>query len=139
MGTAEKLSGECLCGQTHITAEAQNSFFHACHCDICRTWGGGPMLAFEAGNSVSLSGGDAIGIYSSSDWAERGFCKSCGTHLFYRLKESRHYYLPLGLFKDTQNLTFHAQSFIDKKHPGYSFAETTENMTSEAFFAKFGV
>ena len=25
----------------------------------------------------------------SSAWAERGFCKNCGSHLFYRLKENK--------------------------------------------------
>lgn len=96
------------------------------------------MMAFGAGGSAILQGEDAISVYSSSAWAERGFCKHCGTHLFYRLKEPRHYFLPLGLFEGTESMTFHAQSFIDKKHPGYSFAEATDNLTSEEFFAKFG-
>lgn len=138
MSATKKLSGQCLCDRVRITAEAQDGTFHACHCNTCRNWGGGPMLAFAAGNTVSLQGEEEIGVYNSSAWAERGFCKTCGTHLFYRLKENLHYYLPLGLFKDTEHMTFHAQSFIDKKHPGYSFAETTDNMTSEEFFAKFG-
>lgn len=94
-------------------------------------------MAFEAGASVALRGEDNIGVYNSSEWAERGFCKSCGTHLFYRLKENQHYYLPLGLFKGTENLTFHSQSFIDKKHPSYSFAEKTDTLTAEEFYAKF--
>ncbi|MDP2206356.1 MAG: GFA family protein [Alphaproteobacteria bacterium] len=132
-----QLSGQCLCGKVTLSAEAQGGVFHACHCDICRTWGGGPMMAFEAGANVTLQGDDNIGVYNSSEWAERGFCKTCGTHLFYRLKENRHYYLPLGLFKGTESLTFHGQSFIDKKHPGYSFAEETDDLTSEEFYAKF--
>jgi hypothetical protein len=133
-----RVSGQCLCGKVAVSAEAQDEFFHACHCDICRRWGGGPMMAFGAGGNVTLQGEDAISVYNSSAWAERGFCKTCGTHLFYRLKENRHYYLPLGFFNDVGNLTFHSQSFIDKKHPGYSFAEATDNLTSEEFFAKFG-
>lgn len=94
-------------------------------------------MAFEAGDSLKLHGEDNVTVYSSSDWAERGFCKHCGTHLFYRLKETGHTYPPLGLFADTEGMTFHAQSFIDKKHPGYSFCEATENLTAEEFYAKF--
>lgn len=131
------LSGQCLCGQVAVTAEAKTGTFHACHCDICRIWGGGPALAFEAGDSLKLRGEDNVTVYSSSDWAERGFCKTCGTHLFYRLKETGHTYPPLGLFAGTEGMTFHAQSFIDKKHPGYSFCEATENLTAEEFYAQF--
>lgn len=131
------LSGSCLCGKVGLRAENKTGLFHACHCDICRSWGGGPMLAFDADNSVAFQGEQEITVYSSSDWAERGFCKNCGTHLFFRLKEPRHYFLPLGLFEGTENMTFHAQSFIDKKHPAYSFAQQTHDQTAEEFYAQY--
>ncbi len=137
MAAALTLSGTCLCGKVGLSAENKTGLFHACHCDICRTWGGGPMLAFDADNSVTFQGEQDITVYSSSDWAERGFCKHCGTHLFYRLKEPRHYFLPLGLFEGTESMTFHAQSFIDKKHPGYSFAQQTHDQTAEEFYAQY--
>ncbi|MDY0009506.1 MAG: GFA family protein [Bdellovibrionales bacterium] len=134
---AHMLSGQCLCGKVSVTAEAKTGTFHACHCDICRVWGGGPALAFQADDTLRITGEDNVTVYSSSDWAERGFCKTCGTHLFYRLKENGHCYPPLGLFNGTHGMTLHAQSFIDKKHPGYSFAEQTENLTAAEFYAQF--
>lgn len=137
MTTAQTLSGTCLCCKITVQAENKTGLFHACHCDICRRWGGGPMMAFDAENSVTIHGDAHVTIFNSSEWAERGFCKNCGTHLFYRLKEPRHYFLPLGLFAGAENMTFHAQSFIDKKHPGYSFAQQTHDQTAEEFFAQF--
>ncbi|WP_282100132.1 GFA family protein [Thauera aromatica] len=32
--------------------------------------------------------------------ADRGFCRKCGSHLFYRLKKGPHYVLAVGLFDD---------------------------------------
>jgi hypothetical protein len=85
-----------------------------------------------------FKGQDAIGVYSSSDWAERGFCKHCGSPLFYRLKHDGAYYLPVGLFDDTEDLTLVDEIFIDRKPSLYSFAEKTNKMTGAEFMAMFG-
>ena len=95
------------------------------------------MLATECGADVSFEGADAIGTYASSDWAERGFCKQCGTHLFYRLKEGGHYAIPLGLFDDDAEWWFAEQIFIDRKPAYYSFAENTRNLTGAEVFAQY--
>ncbi|WP_339900516.1 GFA family protein [Paraglaciecola polaris] len=56
----------------------------ACHCASCRKWSGGPLLAIDCGTDVSISPTDNITVYDSSQWAQRGFCRHCGTDLFYR-------------------------------------------------------
>jgi len=63
----------------------------ACYCGMCRRWGGGPLLAVDCGTSVRLTGEEHVGVFASSKWAERGFCKQCGSHLFYRLKQNGQY------------------------------------------------
>ena len=40
----------------------------------------------DCGTDVIFEDESAIGVFESSEWAERGFCKSCGTALFYRLR-----------------------------------------------------
>ena len=40
------------------------------------------MLAVHCGPQVEFKGADNIAVYASSDWAERAFCKQCGTHLY---------------------------------------------------------
>ncbi|MEQ9448085.1 MAG: GFA family protein, partial [Rhodospirillaceae bacterium] len=74
--------------------------FGACHCGTCRKWGGGPLLAVDCGEHVTIDGEENVSIYQSSDWAERGFCGKCGTHLFYRLTQQPFYVIPVGLFGD---------------------------------------
>ncbi|GEM_PF-4418387 len=77
--------GNCLCGAIRITAININNNVGACYCGMCRKWGGGPLMAVNCGTNVSFEGEDNISVFNSSDWAERGFCKKCGSHLFYRL------------------------------------------------------
>lgn len=111
--------------------------FDSCNCGMCRKWSGGPILTVDGGTEVRFTGQDFISIYESSEWAERGFCKRCGTNLFCRLKESGFHNLPLGLLEKTQHFKFHQQIFIDMKPENYSFPNKTELMTQAEVFAKY--
>ena len=129
--------GSCLCGSIRIHVAKRAAHVGACHCGMCRKWGGGPLLAIDCGTEVSFEGEENISVYDSSDWAERGFCKQCGSHLFYRLKETRQYFVPAGLLDGSDDLVFDHQVFIDRKPPYYSFANQTQDMTEAEVFEKF--
>lgn len=94
-------------------------------------------MELNCGSDVTISGNENIQIFDSSEWAERGFCKNCGTHLFYRLKGTQEHMVPVGLFDDSLNVKFYNQVFIDEKPSYYSFADDTEKLTGEELFAKF--
>ena len=138
MSDTQTLSGQCLCGGVKITAKAASSNVGACHCDMCRRWGGGPLMAIDCGTDVSLDGEENISVFESSAWAERGFCKSCGSHLFYRLKHNGQYFMPAGLFADNA-LQFDHQVFIDEKPAYYDFSNQTENLTGAQVAEMFGI
>lgn len=129
--------GACLCGTVRFTAASTDNHVGACHCGMCRKWGGGPLLAVDCGNDVKFDGEESIGVYASSDWAERGFCARCGSHLFYRLKDSGQYMIPIGLFDEIGTPVFDRQVFIDSKPGWYDFANQTENMTGAEVFALY--
>ena len=129
--------GSCLCGAVHVTAKAVDPKVGTCHCKMCRTWTGGPFFAANCGAEVMFEGQKQIAIFSSSDWAERGFCRTCGTHLFYRLKEGQQHFMPVGLFADSEDFIFDHQVFIDEKPGFYCFANETNNMTGAELFAQF--
>ena len=129
--------GSCLCGKVHITVSHTNNSVGACHCGMCRKWVGGPFMTIDCGDSVKFEGEDNISTYASSDWAERGFCNQCGSHLFYRLKENKQHFIPAGLFDENEDLVFDHQVFIDNKPAYYNFANQTHNMTEAEVFAAF--
>ncbi|KYC39761.1 aldehyde-activating protein [Scytonema hofmannii PCC 7110] len=129
--------GSCLCGAVRIAIKTIKNSVDACHCNMCRKWGGGPLLAIECGSDVQFDGTDSISIFSSSDWAERGFCSKCGSHLFYRLKKSGQYAIPVGLLDDSEQWVFNQQIFIDEKPPFYAFVNETKNLTGTEVFAQY--
>jgi hypothetical protein len=129
--------GHCLCGAVKFTVKAMNNSVDACHCGMCRRWGGGPLMSISCGKDVTFKGEENITVYDSSDWAERGFCKLCGSHLFYRLKDAADHQLSAGLFESQKNFHFDLQVFTDRKPAFYNFANITKEMTEAEVIEKF--
>ena len=137
MTNENKQNGSCVCGAVNISIKPENNNVGACHCNMCRKWGGGPLFVFENAGHVQLEGEDNITVYNSSEWAERGFCKKCGSHLFYRLKKEQKYFIPVGLIDDQAHWIFASQVFIDEKPAWYSFGNKTHNLTGAELFAQY--
>ena len=129
--------GNCLCGAVRITAKNTGISIGACHCKMCRRWGGGPFMEIDCGTEVTFAGDENVRVFTSSDWAERGFCRQCGTHLFYRLKATGDYSVPIGLFEDDEQLEFRHQVFVDERPSYYEFSNSTRDMTGAELIAKF--
>ena len=129
--------GYCLCGAVKITVKNMKNSVEACHCGMCRRWGGGPLMCVECGTDVIFEGEEYISVYNSSDWAERGFCKKCGSHLFYRLKDTNEHQVPVGLFDNQKSFHFDLQVFTDRRPAFYSFANETREMTEAQVIEKF--
>ncbi len=130
-------TGSCLCGAVSFTAHKMSNKVAACHCNSCRKWGGSAFMEVNCGPDVEFEGADKLSVYSSSDWAERGFCSVCGSHMFYRLKESQEHMMLVGLFDDDSELVFQRQVFIEAKPHYYQFSNDTEDLTGEELFAQF--
>ena len=44
-------TGKCLCGAVRFEADNVETRIHSCHCGMCRSWSGGPLLAAGVGSS----------------------------------------------------------------------------------------
>ncbi len=124
------MKGKCLCGSVTIVAPSRRQV-GGCHCDACRRWGGGPAFAIECGSDVEIHGREHVESYRSSDWAERGFCRRCGTHLYYRYLPRSTYAIPAGIFGDVEGLELSHQLFIDRKPPYYALANETATLSHD--------
>lgn len=131
------LKGKCLCGSVEVEATPEEERVAACHCNMCRKWAAGPFVSLGCGSDVKLTG-EGLGIYRSSDWAERVFCNKCGTSIAWRLHDGGDYQLSANLFEETGDYPMKLQVFIDEKPANYSFAEQTKTMTGAEIFAMFG-
>lgn len=137
-----KRTGSCLCGAVRLEIDNAGSEAGACHCGMCRKFSGGVYIGFKApAGTVTIEGEENIGIYSSSPWAERAFCKTCGSSLFYRvsaegpMKGDMH--VGLGVLDDVSGIEMTGEIFIDRKPEGYAFAGETHKMTEAEVMALF--
>jgi hypothetical protein len=134
---AKTLSGGCLCGAVRFTAAPHRHKLGACHCGMCRRWSAGPFLALEVGATLKIEDTTHLGVYRSSDWAERCFCSRCGTVLFYRLVGKNYDVVSSEAFDDRRDFSFVSQIFVDEKPAYYDFANETKMQTGAEVFAEF--
>ena len=94
-GPAKKLTGKCMCGAVAFEFRADREDVTACHCGQCRSWSGhywaSLNVPFES--LKVIKGDDALGWFKSSNYARRGFCKECGSALFWhadKLDDHKH-------------------------------------------------
>lgn len=80
-----KLHGKCMCGAVGFSFDADRHDVTACHCGQCRKWSGHVWASINAPfDSLKIeSGQDRLGWFRSSGYARRGFCKACGSALFW--------------------------------------------------------
>ncbi len=130
-------TGRCLCGAVSFTADI-GSRIGACHCGQCRRWASGPYFAVAAKN-LRFEGEEGLGRYRSSDWAERGFCRKCGSSLFYRMIKEDRYMMAVGAFDDPSGFELARQVFIDDKPGYYDLTPLTKTSTGDDFFTRYPV
>lgn len=133
-----ELQGHCLCGEVRVTIPELSEEITVCHCHMCQKFFGGPFLSLAGvlPQDVEINGEEQIQRYLSSEWAERGFCKQCGSSLFYHSLADDEYYFPAGLFAEIDQAKLTTEIFYDQKPAFFHFKEPTEKLTEEAFLQK---
>jgi hypothetical protein len=91
-------------------------------------------MAIRCESGIQIQGKDDVGVYDSSDWAERAFCKKCGSNLYYHIKGTDEYQISLGVFGNSIAPRLTLQVFIDDKPDNYEFANKTKNLTGQQIY-----
>jgi hypothetical protein len=132
---SRQLDGRCLCGSIRFRVGPERAM-HACHCRQCRQFSGGVFMVVDCGTSMQVeSGHEFLTFFSSSDWAERGFCNRCGASLFWRGKPSGKVYASIQAFEDPAQFVFSDEIYVDSKPSNYHFANETVRKTEAEFLA----
>ncbi len=86
MGAAERrYAGSCLCGAVVYEIDGPLRPVVGCHCEQCRKTSGHHVAATQGyWNRLRFVRDAGLAWYRSSDTAARGFCKTCGSSLFWR-------------------------------------------------------
>ncbi len=80
-----KHTGSCLCGKVVYEVNGPLRDVVGCHCTQCRKTTGHFLAATAASlPDFRLVRDEGLAWYRSSDTAKRGFCRECGSTLFWQ-------------------------------------------------------
>lgn len=85
MENTEKVStGGCLCGAVRYEVKGPLRDVVNCHCSFCQKQHGGFGAHTKARKvNIKITKTDGLGWHQTSDVARRGFCRECGSGLFW--------------------------------------------------------
>jgi hypothetical protein len=128
------LSGGCQCGAVRFRAAALRSNPHVCYCRMCQKATGNLFAALVGVKHEHLSWTrDTPATFRSSEHVERGFCRDCGTSLFYHWVGGKHVSMSIGAFDEPHRIPILSQTGLEAKHPSLMhLSEVKEAGTTES-------
>jgi len=98
-------SGGCLCGSVRYEAGEPLGPVLYCHCSQCRRQTGHFMASTSVGlDRFALTRAEGLAWYEASDIARRGFCRLCGSTLFWQGHGRTYISIAAGTLDDSTGL-----------------------------------
>ncbi|AZO62663.1 MAG: GFA family protein [Mesorhizobium sp.] len=117
----ENHTGSCLCGAVRFTTRGALRGVVYCHCSQCRKQTGHFVAATSSRDAdIDIEGADALAWYGASDIAKRGFCRSCGSVLFWKHNELDTISIMAGSFDKPTGLSAESHIFVSDKGDYYA-------------------
>lgn len=109
----ETLDGRCLCGAITFRIHAPFRPIIACHCRQCARWTGHAVYATAVAPSwfELKTGEQELSWFRASDTAARGFCKACGSSLFWKPDSGEHISILAGSLDPPTGLSVSSHIF----------------------------
>jgi hypothetical protein len=118
-------TGACLCGAVRFRTRGALRGVIYCHCSQCRKQSGHFYAATNVADAdIVIEGTESITWYEASAFARRGFCKTCGSVLFWKPREDAYVSVLAGSFDEPTDLRGQCHIFVGDKGDYYSIDDT---------------
>lgn len=119
--------GSCLCGAIRFEVKQDLTTADACHCTQCRKWSGHYLASVDVKrNALNIHNDEQLAWYHSSEKVRRGFCKTCGSSLFFDpLDQQKHDWtsIALGAFDKPTQTKLNLHIFVAEKGDYYELMD----------------
>jgi hypothetical protein len=116
--------GGCLCGAVRYEVAGPLRQIVACHCGQCRRTSGHFVAATAARRErLNLTAEEGLRWFRSSDHAQRGFCGTCGSNLFWQQDGAETICIMAGSLDQPTGLKLVAQIFIEDAGDYYTLPQ----------------
>ena len=120
----EERRGGCLCGAVRFTTTGRLRGVVYCHCTQCRRQTGHVLAATSARNGeLAVEGASHLTWYAASAHAKRGFCRSCGSLLFWKREGTDVTSIMAGAFDRPSGLVGDSHIFVADKGDYYEIED----------------
>lgn len=117
-------SGSCLCGAVRFTVAADLPAPDGCHCTNCRKQTGHYLVSTDVPKSaLTVTGGENVTWFQSSEKVRRGFCARCGSTLFWDPVFRDWIGLAMGAFDGPTGTHQDKHIFVSQKGDYYDIAD----------------
>lgn len=116
--------GSCLCGAVRYTIDGPLSEAHGCHCTQCRKQSGHFIACATASrDAVKIEGAEKIAWFEATPSIGRGFCATCGSHLFWHQHGTDTLSVNLGALDGPTGVKIERHIFVADKGDYYDIAD----------------
>lgn len=117
-------SGGCLCGAVRWEADGEPTPVTYCHCSKCRRWHGhvGAYTGVPR-EGFRLVADRALGWFQLNPTVKRGFCRECGSSLFWDEGGEARISICAGSFDAPSGLRSKAHIYVASKGDYYELPE----------------
>ncbi|MBF2759010.1 MAG: GFA family protein [Ectothiorhodospiraceae bacterium AqS1] len=121
----QALTGRCECGKVKFDIESPQEAITVCHCSQCRRISGHLWAATRVPryDQVKFQESEGLTWYTSSDFAKRGFCKYCGSSLFYRMNDEEGVGIAAGCIESPTGMSIQRHIFTADKGDYYDIKD----------------
>ena len=127
--TIPRRTGACLCGDVRYTVTGPMRQVVACHCSQClRSHGHYAAYSAVHRDDIDIENADNIGWYQASDMARRGFCRTCGSRLFWDRIGADYVAVAAGTLDVPTGLHTAAHIFVADKPDYYEIDGNTKKL-----------
>jgi hypothetical protein len=121
--------GGCLCGAVRYEVRGPLREVVNCHCGQCRRFHGHFGAYTNAATSdISITGYRHLKWYRSSSFARRGFCKECGSSLFWERMKSGSISIAAGTLDIPTRLKTIRHIFVDHMGDYYKISDRLQKL-----------
>ena len=108
------MKGQCLCGTVQFRLSGELRPVVVCHCGQCRRWHGhvGAYTRVPT-KALTIESEKGLAWYRSSERARRGFCRDCGSSLFWERIGSGQMSVAAGTLDEPTSLETKLQIFAE--------------------------
>jgi hypothetical protein len=117
-------TGRCLCGKVSYAVTGPLRGVVYCHCSQCRRQTGHHYAATNVDDGrLTVEGTENLTWFAASEFARRGFCRVCGSILFWKHNELAQTSIMAGGFDTPSGLVAESHIFVADKGDYYEIAD----------------